>query len=71
MYVCTQREELESLRHQNEMARLDAVRGAREARVGVNASTAQEVRRLQDQAELYLQRIQVRIALDWWCVARP
>lgn len=42
------------------MTRLDAVRGAREARVGVNASAAQEVRRLQDQAELYLQRIQVR-----------
>lgn len=43
------------------MTRLDAVRGAREARVGVNASAAQEVRRLQDQADLYLQRIQVII----------
>lgn len=41
------------------MTRLDAVRGAREARVGVNAVVAKEVRRLQDQAELYLQRIQV------------
>lgn len=57
----SQREELESLRHQNEMTRLNAVRGAREARIGVNAAVAKEVRRLQDQAELYLQRIQVTI----------
>lgn len=41
------------------MIRLDAIRGTREAKIHVKSGAAQEVARLQDQAEMYFQRIQV------------
>ena len=41
------------------MIRLDAIRGTREAKINVKSGAAQEVARLQDQAEMYFQRIQV------------
>jgi hypothetical protein len=53
-----QRQEIDDIKHNNEMIRLDAIRGSREARVNVNTGATQEVGRLQDQAELYFQKIQ-------------
>lgn len=45
--------------HNNEIIRLDAIRGSREARINVKSGAVQDVARLQDQAELYFQRIQI------------
>lgn len=41
------------------MMRLDAIRGAREARIGTNNAAAQELARLQDQTETYVGRIEL------------
>lgn len=41
------------------MIRLEAVRESREAKINVHPGASQEVSRLQDQAELYFQRIQM------------
>ena len=54
-----QRQEIDNIKHSNEIIRLEAIRGSREARINVNSGTAQEVSRLQDQAELFYQKIQV------------
>jgi len=55
----SQRQEIDAIKHNNEMIRLDTIRGIREAKIHVKSGAAQEVARLQDQAEMYFQRIQV------------
>jgi hypothetical protein len=55
----SQRQEIDAIKHKNEVIRLDAIRGTREAKINVKSGAAQEVARLQDQAEMYFQRIQV------------
>ena len=55
----SQRQEIDAIKHNNEVIRLDAIRGTRDAKINVKSGAAQEVARLQDQAEMYFQRIQV------------
>jgi hypothetical protein len=53
------RQDLDSINHANALIRLDAIQGAREAKINVKTGVAKEVARLQDQAEMYFRRIQV------------
>lgn len=54
-----QRQDIDDIKHNNEIIRLDAIRGSREAKVNVNSGAAMEVGRLQDQAQLFFAKIQV------------
>lgn len=54
-----QRQEIDAIKHKNEVFRLDAIQGTREAKINVKSGAAHEVASLQDQAEMYFQRIQV------------
>lgn len=61
----SQRKEIDDIKHGNEMMRLDAIRGAREARIGTNNAAAQELARLQDQTETYVGRIELEKVSCW------
>lgn len=57
--VRRQRKEIDDIKHGNEIIRLDAIRGRREAQINTNAGAASELARLQDQTERYLAKIEV------------
>ncbi len=58
IYSYSQRQEIDAIKHNNEVIRLDAIRGTRDAQINVKSGAAQ-VARLPDPAEMYFQRIQV------------
>jgi len=53
------RQDLDAINHANALIRLDAIQGAREAKINVKTGVSKEVARLQDQAAMYFRRIQV------------
>ena len=57
--VRRQRKEIDDIKHNNEIIRLEAIRGRREAQVNTNSGAASELARLQDQTERYLAKIEV------------
>lgn len=56
--VLRQREMIEDLRHKNEILKLDLTRESRDARRAASSGAISEIGRLQDQANLYIKRIE-------------
>ena len=61
-----QRKEIDDIKDNNETVRLEAIRGMRDARCSAVPGASQELARLQDQAELFLTKIEgEKVGCDW------